>query len=74
MAWVPPPPPAVDGDDVDSFVAQQASEAARLLEHAYRAGDRDLALIWQRAMYDVVNLRRLRRFGPDTQTAKGCGS
>jgi hypothetical protein len=37
-----------------------------LLESAYGAGDRDLALICQQAMFDVVKLRRARRFGMDT--------
>jgi hypothetical protein len=43
-----------------------AAHFGRLLEAAYGAGDRDLALICQQAMFSVVKLRRARRFGVDT--------
>lgn len=50
----------------DAALAEQAAHAGRMLEAAYKAGDRELALIWQAAMYAIVNLRRSRRFASDT--------
>lgn len=52
----------------DAALAEQAAHAGRMLEAAYKAGDRELALIWQAAMYAMVNLRRARRFGLDTES------
>lgn len=52
----------------DARLAEQAAHAGRMLEAAYQGGDRELALIWQQAMYAIVNLRRLRRFCSDTHT------
>lgn len=52
---------------MDSALAEQAAHAGRMLEIAYKNGDREAALIWQRAMFDLVKLRRVRRFGTDTQ-------
>ena len=49
----------------DAALAEQAAHAGRMLEAAYKAGDRDLALIWQQAMFAIVNLRCSRRFGSD---------
>ena len=63
-----PPVLAPVGTPDDARLAEQASHAGRMLEAAYKAGDRDLALIWQQAMFAIVNLRRARRFGPDIQT------
>jgi hypothetical protein len=65
-----------------SLVARPASYAAdaALAEHAERCGDllvlamankdRELALIWQAAMVDIVQLRRSRRFGLDTPSGE----
>lgn len=52
----------------DAALAEQAAHAGRMLEAAYKGGDRELALIWQQAMYAIVNLRRSRRLGADTHT------
>jgi hypothetical protein len=51
----------------DSLLRDHAANFGRLLDAAYVSGDRDLALIFQRAMFDVVKLRQARRFGVDTQ-------
>lgn len=51
----------------DARLAEQAAHAGSMLEAAYKAGDRELALIWQAAMFAIVNLRRSRRFGSDIQ-------
>ena len=56
----------------DAALAEQAAHAGRMLEVAHRSGDRELALIWQRAMLDMVRLRRARRYGWDTQDRGGC--
>lgn len=58
-------PSSVPGD---ARLAEQAAHAGRMLEAAYKGGDRELALIWQQAMYAIVSLRRLRRLGADTHT------
>lgn len=55
----------------DAALAEQAAHAGRMLEAAYKAGDRELALIWQSAMYAMVSLRRARRFGSDTASDGG---
>lgn len=58
----------------DAGLAEQAEHAGRMLEAAYKAGDRELALIWQTAMFAIVNLRRSRRFGSDIQgRGDSCG-
>lgn len=49
----------------DLALAEQAAHCGRMLEAAMKSGDRDLALVWQAAMFGVVRLRRERRFGPD---------
>ena len=51
----------------DASMAEQSAYAGKMLESCYTFGDRDLALIWQRAMFDIVKLRRARRFGSDIQ-------
>lgn len=56
----------------DARLAEQAAHAGSMLEAAYKAGDRELALIWQTAMFAIVNLRRSRRFGSDIQPPAGC--
>lgn len=67
-----PPRPKVTVADFaqasDLVLAEQAAHAGRMLEVAFSRGDRELALIWQQAMYAIVNLRRSRRFGSDTHT------
>ena len=71
-AHVTPTPvrPPVSAADVaavaDARLAEQAAHAGRMLEAALKAGDRELALVWQQAMYAIVNLRRARRFASDT--------
>jgi hypothetical protein len=55
----------------DAQLRDHAANFGRLLEAAYVAGDRELALIFQRAMFDVVKLRQARRFGSDTPTGSG---
>lgn len=55
----------------DGVLAEQAAHAGRMLEAAYKAGDRELALIWQSAMYAMVSLRRARRFGSDIASDGG---
>ena len=63
----PPRPPLPSGAEfADTLLRDHAAHFGRLLESAYGAGDRDLALICQQAMFDVVKLRRARRFGMDT--------
>lgn len=65
----PPRPPIASGFGVDdTLLRDHAANFGRLLEFAYGAGDRDLALICQQAMFSVVKLRRARRFGMDTPT------
>lgn len=49
----------------DRALAEQAAHAGRMLEAALQGGDRELALIWQAAMYAIVGLRRSRRLGSD---------
>jgi len=67
---VPPRPPVGPvGSLQDAALREHAERLGRLLEAAYQVGDRDLALIWQRAMFDVVGLRRARRFGLDTSAS-----
>lgn len=63
-----PPVLAPSSVPVDARLAEQAAHAGRMLEAAYQGGDRELALIWQQAMYAIVNLRRSRRLGADTHT------
>lgn len=53
----------------DAALAEQASHCGRMLEMAMGAGDRDLALVWQAAMFGVAKLRR-RRSSTDTQHKK----
>lgn len=67
----PPRPPVTTKTTTsagDLALAEQAAHAGRMLEAAYTAGDRDLALIWQQTMFAIVNLRRARRFGSDIQS------
>lgn len=45
----------------DATLAGQAAHCGRMLELAMKAGDRELALVWQAAVYGVVKLRRARR-------------
>lgn len=52
----------------DAALASQAAHCGRMLEMAIGAEDRDLALVWQAAMYGVVNLRRARRFASGTDS------
>ena len=67
-APVRPPVAAADlAAAADARLAEQAAHAGRMLEAAHKAGDRELALIWQAAMYAIVGLRRSRRFGSDIQ-------
>lgn len=71
---VPPaqPRPPVDRASVaDQAMAEQAAHAGRMLEMSFVNGDRDMALIWQQAMYAIVELRKARRFCLDTHTVKG---
>jgi hypothetical protein len=74
MGWGLPPPALVRpvtvsvADAADARLGESASHAGRMLELAYQCGDRDLALIWQRTMFDIVKLRQARRFGMDTKT------
>ena len=64
--------PPVSLDQVkDARLGAAAEQAGKMLEAAYQSGDRELALIFQRAMFDVVKLRQARRFGTDTQHNKG---
>ena len=66
---VPPRPPCDAPSSVmDQALAEQAAHAGRMLEIAYKNGDREAALIWQAAMYALVKLRHARRFGVDTQS------
>lgn len=67
------PPCEAPSSVMDGALAEQAAHAGRMLEIAYRNGDREAALIWQRAMFDLVKLRRVRRFGSDTHAAEGVG-
>lgn len=50
----------------DAALAAQAAHCGRMLELAMVAGDRDLALVWQAAMFGVVKLRRARLHGAGT--------
>lgn len=68
---VPSMPPITQDQIKDARLGAAAEQAGEMLEDAYRAGDRELALIFQRAMFDVVKLRQARRFGTDTQHNKG---
>lgn len=52
----------------DARLGEHAKNLGLLLEAAHTGGDRELALIFQRAMFDVVKLRQARRFGMDTKT------
>lgn len=64
---VRPPVTAMDvAQASDLVLAEQAAHAGRMLDVAFSRGDRELALVWQQAMYAIVNLRRSRRFGSDT--------
>ena len=60
------PPMASPASLQDARLGEHARNLGLLLEAAHVAGDRELALIFQRAMFDVVKLRRARRFGMDT--------
>lgn len=64
-------PPATFEEAKDARLGAAAEQAGKMLEAAYQSGDRELALIFQRAMFDVVKLRQARRFGTDTQHNKG---
>lgn len=64
--------PARAVQPTDATLAGQAGHAGRMLELAYAGGDRELALIWQQAMFSIVKLRKARRFGLDTHSAGGC--
>ena len=57
---------------MDRQLAEQAANAGRMLEAAYSVADRELALIWQRTMFDIVKLRRARRFGLGTENEGEC--
>ena len=75
---LPAPPPSPDfvmhhpakamQMHADARLGEAALHAGRMLELAYQAGDRDLAVIWKDTMYAVVKLRHARRFGLDTTT------
>jgi len=71
----PPAPPRPPCDApatvMDRAMAEQAAHAGRMLELAYSNDDCEMAMIWQTAMYSIVRLRHVRRFGSDTQHVKG---
>lgn len=56
----------------DAALADQAAHCGHQLEAAMLHGDRELALVWQAAMYGIVALRRNRLLGVDTQGPAGC--
>lgn len=55
----------------DAVLADQAAHCGHQLEAAMKHGDRDLALVWQAAMFGIVALRRNRLLGVDTQSEGG---
>lgn len=57
----------------DLALAEQAAHCGRMLEAAMKVGDRDLALVWQAAMFGLVKLRRARKFGPDICAISSAG-
>jgi hypothetical protein len=54
----------------DAALAQQAERCGDLLMLAMANEDRELALIWQAAMFGIAKLRRSRRFGLDTPSGE----
>jgi hypothetical protein len=54
----------------DAALAEHAERCGGLLVLAMANEDRELALIWQAAMFGVVQLRRSRRFGLDTPSGE----
>jgi hypothetical protein len=55
----------------DALLASQAAHCGHQLESAIKHGDRDLALVWQAAMFGIVQLRRDRLLVVDTQHEGG---